>query len=123
MHLSRKPLPAGIRPGAPGAGCHRTHLPPSLPPPPCPRAAAEVLLEEREKELGIEPDPAVAAYMKALGEHHRLATGAVWAAWRLGGVLWAARQGGTPWPLQAGVTLSTLVRAAALDLASAAPLV
>ena len=29
-------------------------------------AAAEVLLEEKERQLGIQPDPAVAAYMKAL---------------------------------------------------------
>lgn len=33
-----------------------------------------MLLEEAEKELGITPDPAVAAYMKALGEHHNVAT-------------------------------------------------
>ena len=35
---------------------------------PCLCAAAEVLLEEREKELGIEPDPAVAVYMHALSK-------------------------------------------------------
>lgn len=34
-----------------------------------------MVLEEAEQRLGIEPDPAVAAYMKALGEHHNLATG------------------------------------------------
>lgn len=40
------------------------------------RKAAEVRLEEREKELGIEPDPAVAVYMHALSKagHQHLYT-------------------------------------------------
>ena len=35
--------------------------------------AIETILEEKERELGIIPDPAVATYMHAKGEHHRLA--------------------------------------------------
>ena len=36
-----------------------------------PAAAAEVQLEEREKELGIVPDPTVAGYMAVLGKAGR----------------------------------------------------
>ncbi|EFN53196.1 hypothetical protein CHLNCDRAFT_36538 [Chlorella variabilis] len=37
------------------------------------RKPIETILEEKERELGIIPDPAVATYMHAKGEHHRLA--------------------------------------------------
>ena len=36
-------------------------------------AAAEKLLEEKEQELGIIPDPAVDTYMRAMGQGYRLA--------------------------------------------------
>ena len=48
--------------------CIRRQQYQSRPLPPAPRAAALEQLEERERELGIEPDAALAAYVAALNK-------------------------------------------------------